>query len=80
VPRSRPNATSKGKATSEAKSLSGVISGNEESHLVSQDLASNNDEQLSGRLALDEQDGQSDVDTVSSTGKFTMKYFFTTLI
>jgi len=67
VPRSRPNATSKGKATSEAKSLSGVISGNEESHLVSQDLASNNDEQLSGRLALDEQDGQSDVDTVSST-------------
>ena len=64
VPRSRPNATSKGKAASEAKNLSGVTSGNEKSHLVSQDPTSNKDDQLV------ELDGQSDVDTVSSTGKF----------
>ena len=67
VPRSRPNAASNGKATSEAKRLSVV---NEESHLVSQDPTSNKDDQLSMRLV--EQDGQSDVDTVSSTGKFRM--------
>lgn len=79
VARSRPNATNKGKATSEAKHLSGVTR-NEESHLVSQDHASNKDDQLSGRLVLDEQDRQSDVDTVTSAGKFGMKYFFTTLV
>ena len=73
VPRSRPNATSKSKATSEAKRLS-VATRNDESHLVSQDPASNKDDQLSRRLVLDEQDGQSDADTVSSsTGEFEMK-------
>lgn len=69
VPRSRPNATSKDKATSEAKRLSGVTR-NEESHLVSHDPASNKDDQLSRRLVLNEQDEQSDVDTVGSSGKF----------
>ena len=72
VPRSRPSGASKGKATPEAKRLSGVTR-NEESHLVSQDPASNKDDQLSIKLVLDEQDGQSDVDTVSSTGKLRMK-------
>lgn len=67
VPRSRPNAASKDKATSEAKRLSGATK-NEESHLLSQDPACNKDDQLSRRLVLDEQDEQSDVDTVSSTG------------
>lgn len=66
VPRSRPNAASKDKATSEAKRLSGATK-NEESHLLSQDPACNKDDQLSRRLVLDEQDEQSDVDTVSST-------------
>ena len=73
VPRSRPNATNKGKATSEAKRLSGATR-NEESHLVSQDNASIKDDQLSRRLVLDEQDGKSDVDKVSSTSKFGMRY------
>ena len=73
VPRSRPNATSKSKATSEAKRLS-VATRNDESHSVSQDPASNKDDQLSRRLVVDEQDGQSDADTVSgSTGEFEMK-------
>lgn len=66
VPRSRPNAVGKDKATSEAKRLSGATR-NEESHLVSQDPASNKDDQLSRRLVSDEQDEQSDVDTVGST-------------
>ena len=78
VPRSRPNAASKDKATTEAKRLSGVTR-NEESHSVSQDPASNEDDQLSRRLVLDEQDEQSDVDTVSSTGKIRMRFFFTAL-
>ena len=78
VPRSRPNAASKDKAATEAKRLSGVAR-NEESHSVSQDPASNKDDQLSRRLALDEQDKQSDA-VSSSTGKFIMKFFFTTSI
>ena len=78
VPRSRPNAASKDKATTEAKRLSGVTR-NEESHSVSQDPASNKDDQLSRRLVLDEQDELSDA-VSSSTGKFIMKFFFTTSI
>ena len=79
VPRSRPNAASKDKATSEAKRLSGATR-NEETHLVSQDPASDKDDQLSRRLVLDKQDEQTDVDTVSSSGKFRMKFFFANLI